>query len=105
MKILIDPNGVWCHGSPEKLTELRAGSTITQWCALAEAFAHKPSALFYEDDGRIVHNGVQPGSLYEIDEPIQIGTDAQLHPYSTMDAGTEFLIMRPLKVKKIADLP
>ena len=76
MKILIDPNGVWCHVSPEKITELRAGSTITQWCALAEAFAHKPSALFYEDDGRIAHNGVQPSSLYEIDKPVQIGTDA-----------------------------
>ena len=76
MKIQIDPNGVWYYGAPEKLTVLRAGSTITQWCALAEAFAHKPSALFYEDDGRIVHNGVQPGSLYEIDKPVQIGTDA-----------------------------
>ena len=43
--------------------------------------------------------------LYEIDEPVHIGTDAKLHPYSTMDAGAEFLIMRPLKVKKIADLP
>lgn len=105
MKILIDPNGVWYHGSPEDFTELRAGSTITQWRALAEAFAHKPSALFYEDDGRIVHNGVQPGFLYEIDEPVQIGTDAQQHPHSTMDAGAEFLIARPLKVKKIADLP
>ena len=30
MKILIDPNGVWCHGSPEKLTVLRAGSMIIQ---------------------------------------------------------------------------
>ena len=76
MKILIDSNGIWYYGAPKKLTELRAGSTITQWCALAEAFAHKPSALSYEDDGRIVHNGVQAGSLYEIDKPIHIGTDA-----------------------------
>lgn len=76
MKIQIDPDGVWYYGAPEKLTELRAGSMITQWCALAEAFVHKPSTLPHEDDGRIVHNDVQPGSLYEIDKPIQIGTDA-----------------------------
>ena len=45
MKFQLTENGVWYHGSPERFTLLRAGSTITQWRALAEAFSHKPQAV------------------------------------------------------------
>ena len=47
MTIEITPEGLWYHGSPMLLSELRAGSTITQWRALAEAFSHKPHRLCY----------------------------------------------------------
>ncbi len=30
MKIEIQPNGIWYHGSNKKFSKLRAGSTITQ---------------------------------------------------------------------------
>lgn len=40
MKIDIQAGGIWYHGSNALFTELRAGSTITQWKALAEAFSH-----------------------------------------------------------------
>ena len=53
MKLTIDPNGTWYHGSNRVFTELRAGSTVTQWRELAEAFSHKPTGLGYDDDGVI----------------------------------------------------
>ena len=39
MELKIDPNGIWYHGSNMLLSELREGSTITQWKELAEAGA------------------------------------------------------------------
>ena len=105
MKFQLTENGVWYHGSPERFTLLRAGSTITQWRALAEAFSHKPQALSYEDDGSIWQNGTLPGYLYVIDEPILPGRDVEPHPRSTMDANVEFLTKRPLRVRCIAEVP
>lgn len=107
MKIEIDPNGVWYHGTNKVFTELREGSTITQWRALAEAFSHKPSALGYGgygDDASIVHNGTEKGYLFIVDEPIEVGLDIYPHPRTTMDEGAEFLTKRPLKLKLIAEL-
>lgn len=104
MEIKINPDGFWYHGSNLILAEVKAGSTITQWRALAEAFSHKPSALAYDDDGNIEHNGIEKGYLYIIDEPIQIGMDIYQHPTSTMDENAEFLTKRPLRLKFIAEL-
>lgn len=101
MKIDIIPNEVWYHGSNEIFSVLRAGSTITQWKELAEAFSHKPSQLAYDDDGKIAHNGVEKGYLYIIDEDIQIGKDIYQHPRTTLDVNAEFLTKRPIKVKLI----
>lgn len=105
MEITIQSDGVWYHGSPSRFEELRAGSTITQWKELAEAFSHKPTALGYEDDGSIFHNGKEVGYLYVIDEVIQIGDDIYQHPRTTMDENVEFLTKRPLKVRLIAEIP
>ena len=69
MKLTIDPNGIWYHGSSRVFSELRENSTITQWRELAEAFSHQPGWLSYDDDGTISHNGTKPGYLYVIDEP------------------------------------
>lgn len=90
----------WYHGSPLVLTELAAGSTITQWKQLAEAFSHKPSLLEYNEIlGEITHNGVLDGRLYVVDEPVHIGVDVYPHPRSSMDEGVEWLTARPLKLK------
>lgn len=105
MNITIDPRGTWYHGSNVIFSELREGSTITQWRELAEAFAHQPSMLGYDDDGVIVHNGSEKGYLYVIDEPIEVGRDVYQHPRTTMDPGAEFLTNRPLAVRLIAELP
>ena len=105
MKIEIQPNGVWYHGSDKIFSMLGEGSSITQWRELAEAFSHKPSSLSYEDDGRIAHNGEKKGYLYVIDEPIEMGKDVYPHPGSTMDENAEFLTKRPLKVKRVSELP
>ena len=104
MKIVIQPNGVWYHGSNKIFAELKTNSTITQWRELAEAFSHQPSGLGYDDNGVISHNGTEKGFLYIIDEPIVVGEDICQHPRTTMDENAEFLTKRPLKVKLISEL-
>lgn len=104
MNITIDPNSVWYHGSNKIFTELRAGSTITPWRELAEAFSHKPKRLGYDDDGVITHDGKAKGYLYVIDEEIEIGKDVYQHPNTSMDKNAEFLTKRPLAVKLIQEL-
>ena len=104
MKIEIRPDGIWYHGSDKVFSELRTGSTITQWRALAEAFSHQPSVLGYDDDGTIMHNGTKKGYLYIVDEPVEIGKDIDQHPRTTMDENAEFLTKRPLKVRMIREL-
>ena len=93
------------HGSNALFAELRAGSTITQWRELAEAFSHKPASLSYDDSGQISHNGKEPGYLYVIDEPITVGSDCYQHPRTVMDVNAEFLTKRPLRVRLVAKLP
>lgn len=104
MEIKIDPNGVWYHGSNVVFSELREGSTITQWRELAEAFSHQPTMLCCDDDGTITHNGTQKGYLYVIDEAIEIGRDIYPHPRTTMDENAEFLTKRPLAVRLVGEV-
>lgn len=103
MKNIIS-KGIWYHGSDKVFSILNAGSTITQWRELAEAFSHQPSQLSYGDDGIIIHNGVKDGYLYTIDEEIDINKDIYPHPDTTMDADIEFITKRALKVKRIKAL-
>ncbi len=88
----------WYHGSPSELTTLRAGSTITQQRDLARIFSHKPMIVSFEDDGRIRHNGAQPGYLYVIDEVVA-PEDVEAHPRTTMGPGDEWLTHRELRVR------
>lgn len=104
MKITINPEGPWYHGSNVLFSELREGSTITQWRELAEAFSHQPTMLGYDDNGVISHNGVEKGYLYIINEDVEIGKDVYQHPRTTMDQNAEFLTKRPLAVKLIQEL-
>ena len=104
MKLEIDPNGIWYHGSNVRFDVLREGSTVTQWRALAEAFSHKPTMLGIEDDGSIWHNGVEAGWLYVVDEPVDLERDVYPHPRTTMQENAEWLTKRPLKVKLIGEV-
>ena len=104
MKLSTDPQGLWYHGSPLRFSELREGSTVTQWRELAEAFSHKPTVLGYDDNGSITHNGTAPGYLYVVDEPAAIGPDLYPHPRTTMDPNAEFLTRRPLQVRLVGEL-
>lgn len=101
MRITIDPNGVWYHGSNVEFDTLREGSTVTQWRELAEAFSHKPTMLCIEDDGSIWHNGAEGGWLYVIDESVEVGKDVYPHPRTTMEENAEWLTQRALKVRRI----
>lgn len=87
----------WFHGSPHKLEVLRPGSTITPRRRLARIFSHKPTLVSMEDDGSILHDGILPGYLYRIDEPVAPG-DVRPHPRSAMDPDLEWLTTRPLKL-------
>ena len=104
MQIEIKTDAPWYHGSDKLFSELAAGSTITQWREMAEAFSHQPGWLSYDDDGRISHNGTKPGYLYVIDEPVAVGKDICQHPRTTMDRNAEFLTKRPLRVKLVKSL-
>ena len=104
MELKIDPNGIWHHGSNMVFSELREGSTITQWRELAEAFSHRPGRLSYDDNGVIFHDGKEKGYLYIIDEPITVDIDVYQHPRTVMDKNAEFLTKRTLKVKLLCEL-
>jgi hypothetical protein len=97
---MVDYNkhGKWYHGSSFKLDQIKKGSTITQNRDVARIFSHKPEIVSIDDKWRILHNGVQPGFLYEVAEPITT-TDAIPHPRTTMQPGLEWLITRSLKVR------
>lgn len=61
-------NRAWYHGTQRPLSELRPGSSITPYLAIAQAFSHRPSLV---STGRAVrHNGASPGYIYLIDESI-----------------------------------
>mgnify|MGYP001810167665 CR=1 FL=1 len=82
----------WYHGSPERLTVLRAGSTITRHRDLARIFSHKPFAACMLDDGRMLHTGTRPGFMYRLGAIPSPG-DLLPHPSSTMGDGLEWLTL------------
>lgn len=55
-------------------------------------------------EGEVGHDGMEDGTLYVIDEPIT-EDDIESVSCSTMAAGLEWHTRRPIKVRKIADLP
>jgi len=89
------------HGSPQTLTALAAGSTITQDADLARVFSHKPALVCLEDDGRLRHNGRLLGYLYRVSQPVS-SDDVCPHPRTTMPPGTEWLTRRELPLEPVA---
>jgi len=95
---------MWFHGSPLKLNNLKAGSTITRWKDLAVAFSHKPTCLIIDDKRIIKHNGKLKGFLYVIDEEPN-ENDIIKHPNSSMDDGMEWITKRDSHVLLIEEIP
>jgi hypothetical protein len=95
----------WYHGSPERLTYIRRGSTITQDRDLARVFSHRPTLVscYTDSEGRyrIKHSGTRPGFLYRVAENVSV-EDVYPHPRTTMQPGDEWLTKRDLRVELIS---
>ncbi len=89
----------WYHGSPCRLTTLRAGSTVTQRRDLARVFSHKPTLVSIDDDA-IRHDGRLPGYLHVVAEEVA-DSDVVPHPRSTMPPAWEWLTTRPLRLRPV----
>lgn len=71
----VKPHMKWYHGSPAKLTLLKAGSSITPFSEIAKAYSHKPKHLelsVLEDTENelihveVIHDGTKPGFIYQV---------------------------------------
>lgn len=98
-------NCEWFHGSPERLSSIRPGSTITGNRILAMAFSHKPDHLHIEveESGEsglrtitLQQDEIKSGYLYRVilnDSE----TDTVEDPESVMFPGDEVLTARELQ--------
>ena len=101
----------WFHGSQQKLTLLRAGSSITQNRDVAKAFSHRPSkvAMSYGGDGepeihdwKVRHDGVTPGFLYVVSDEIA-SDDVRPHPHPANASRFEWLTKGELRLELIEE--
>lgn len=95
-----DYTQTWYHGSQQKLTTLRVGSSITQNRNVAKAFSHRPSLLTQSESGTVKHNGVTPGYLYTVADEID-PDDVYPHPHPVNVTRWEWLTRRELNLKLI----
>ena len=101
----------WYHGSQQRLTTLRTGSSITQNRGVAKAFSHRPSlvAMSYGGEGepqpdewKVRHNGVTLGYLYAVAD--EIGPDdVRPHPDPTNTSRWAWLTNQELKLELIEE--
>ena len=90
----------WYHGSQQKLTTLRIGSSITQNRNVAKVFSHNPSLVTQSEGGTVKHDGVTPGYLYTVAD--EIGPDdVYPHPHPVNVTRWEWLTNRELRLKLI----
>ena len=90
----------WYHGSQQKLTTLRVGSSITQNRNVAKGFSHSPSLLTQSEGGAVKHDGVTPGYLYTVAD--EIGPDdVHPHPHPVNLTRWEWLTNRELTLKLV----
>lgn len=92
----------WYHGSQQRLTVLRPGSSIAQNRTIARFFSHRPVILSQYDDGTIKHNGTTPGFLFVIDEEIS-AKDVYPHPHPVNASHWEWLTTRELKLRLLEE--
>ena len=90
----------WYHGSQQKLTTLRVGSSITQNRNVAKAFSHRPSLLTQSGGGTVKHDGVTPGYLYIVADEIA-PDDVRPHPHPVNVTRWEWLTNRELTLKLV----
>ncbi len=92
----------WYHGSPKKLTKLRAGSTVTQQFEIARIFSHKPTVVV-GNGTKWKHTGpFTKGFVYRLVGPVG-KKDIEIVPNSTMSPGDEWNIRREFKLELIAE--
>ncbi|MCD4709111.1 MAG: hypothetical protein K8S62_15420 [Candidatus Sabulitectum sp.] len=105
--------GEWYHGSPERLSIIRPGSTITRNRTLAMAFSHKPNhvcieVMVNEESGlraiTLKQDGTRKGYLYHV-IPDNSETDTREDPESVMFPGDEVLTTRELRVELLEEVP
>jgi hypothetical protein len=94
------PDEPWFHGSDQKLSVLRAGSSVTRRRDLARAFSHRPTLLVQHDDGRVQHDGSAPGYLYVVADELGAG-DLYPHPHPVNVGHWEWLTTRQLTVRLV----
>ena len=92
----------WYHGSQQKLTVLRTGSSISQNRMIARFFSHRPQIVSQYDDGSIKHDGTTSGFLFIIDEEIS-AEDVYPHPHPVNASYWEWLTTRELKIRLIEE--
>ena len=107
----VDYGRTWYHGSQQRLTTLRTGSSITQNRGVAKAFSHRPSlvAMSYGGEGepqpdewKVRHDGITPGFLYVVSDELA-PDDVRLHPHPANAARFEWLTLRELKLELIEE--
>ncbi len=91
------------HGSPQRLTTLWAGSSVTRNMQLAKAFSHRPTEVWSSRQGEVHHNGSKPGYLYVSDEELA-ERDLQVHPACDSDDPWELVVKRDVRLTLIARL-
>jgi len=111
--LFIGEHTEWYHGSPLRLDDLKAGSTVTPIPSYAKAMSHKPSTLAVNvhvntetGERRVIfsQNGDQDGHLYKVlvADPAK---DLQQHPGSKGAPGEEVLTTRDLPLDYLEELP
>jgi hypothetical protein len=102
--IVFDPGEPWYHGSPQRLTTLRAGSTITQDRELARVFSHKPALVVGEETNKHwKHTGpFAKGYLYRL-VGLVTGKDVEPVPHSSLSPGMEWNTTREYPLELVAE--
>ena len=93
---------MWYHGSQQRLSTLRAGSSVTQNKSVAKAFSHRPSIVSWSDEGDIKHDGSTPGYLYLVAAAIG-PDDVRPHPSPVNADRWEWLTEREVALELIEE--
>ena len=105
----------WYHGSPAKLTVLKAGSSITPFMEIAKAYSHKPERLelsVLEDTEKelchveVKHDGNRTGFIYQvmISDPKELRKpDENLGPLGEEMVTTQEMTLRLIEKTEVRD--
>ena len=106
----------WFHGSPQMLTLLKAGSSITPFRHIAKAYSHKPTHLelsVLEDTEKnvihveVTHDGNVPGFLYQVlvsDQEELRKPDQNLGPLGEEMITTQDISLRLIEETEVSEV-